>query len=57
MKRRKKHKILRSALLPENAKVGLSNSRVDAEGEVYVALQEYPEAPAECNNRWEVNGF
>jgi hypothetical protein len=32
-------KILQSALLPENAKVGLSNLRVDAEGEVDVALK------------------
>jgi hypothetical protein len=28
-----------TVLLPENAKVGLSNSRVDAEGEVDVALK------------------
>jgi hypothetical protein len=35
----KKCKILQSVLLSENTKVGLSNSRVDAEGEVDVALK------------------
>jgi hypothetical protein len=47
----------KSALLSENAKAGLSNSRVDAKEGVDVALQEYPQALMECNNRWEVNGF
>jgi hypothetical protein len=38
-------------LLSENVKVGLSISRVDAEEGVVVALQEYPQALVECNNR------
>jgi hypothetical protein len=36
---KKKHEILRSALLLENVKVGFSNLRVDGEGEVDVALK------------------
>jgi hypothetical protein len=32
-------KISQSVLLSENAKVGLSNSRVDAEGEIDVILE------------------
>jgi hypothetical protein len=52
----KSAKILRSALLSENAKVGLSNSRLDTEGENGRASREYPEATGECNDgigsRW-----
>jgi hypothetical protein len=35
----KSAKILRSALLSENAKAGLSNSRLDTEGEMDVILE------------------
>jgi hypothetical protein len=47
----KSAKISRSALLSENAKAGLSNSRVDTQGENGHASREYPEATAECNDQ------
>jgi hypothetical protein len=52
----KSAEISRSVLLSENAKAGLSNSRVDTEGEVDVLLGNILKATAECNggisSRW-----
>jgi hypothetical protein len=47
----KSAKISRSALLSENAKAGLSNSRVDTEGEMDVLLKNILRLLAECNDQ------
>jgi hypothetical protein len=44
-------KILRSALLSENVKAGLSNSRVDTEGEMDVLLENILRLLTECNDQ------
>jgi hypothetical protein len=50
-------KISRSALLSENTKVGLSNSRVDTEGEMDVLLENIPRLLWSAMIELEVDGF
>jgi len=44
-------KILQSVLLSENMKAGLSNLRVDTEGEMDVLLENILRLLTECNDR------
>jgi len=53
----KSAKVSRSALFSENAKAGLSNSRVDAEGEVDVLLENVLRLLRDATMESEVNGF
>jgi len=53
----KSAKISRSALLSENAKAGLSNSRVDTEGEVDVLLENILRLPRNATMESEVDEF
>jgi hypothetical protein len=53
----KSAKILRSALLSENAKAGLSNSRIDTEGEVDVLLENILKLLRNATLESEVDGF
>jgi len=50
-------KILRNALLSENAKAGLSNSRVDTEGEIDVILKNILGLSQNAMMESEVNEF
>jgi hypothetical protein len=50
VKHGKSVKISRSALPSENAKAGLSNLRVDTEGEMDVLLENILRLLAECND-------
>jgi len=47
----KSAKISQSVLLSENTKAGLSNLRVDTEGEMDVLLENILRLLAECNDR------
>jgi hypothetical protein len=53
----KSTKISRSALLFENVKAGLSNSRVDTEGEVDVLLENILRLLRNATMESEVDGF
>jgi hypothetical protein len=53
----KSAKISRSALFSENVKAGLSNSRVDAEGEVDVILENILRLLRNATMESEVDGF
>jgi len=53
----KSAKILRSALLSENAKAGLSSSRVDTEGEIDVILENILRLLRNATMESEVDGF
>jgi hypothetical protein len=53
----KSAKISRSAFLSENAKAGLSNSRVDTEGEVDVILENILRLLRNATMESEVDGF
>jgi hypothetical protein len=53
----KSAKISRSALLSENAKAGLSNSRVNTEGEVDVLLKNILRLLQNATMESEVDGF
>jgi hypothetical protein len=53
----KSAKISRSALLSENAKAGLSNPRVDTEGEVDVLLENISRLLWNATMESEVDGF
>jgi len=53
----KSAKISRSTLLSENAKAGLSNSRIDTEGEVDVLLENILKLLWNATLESEVDGF
>jgi hypothetical protein len=53
----KSAKISRNALLSENVKAGLSNSRVDTEGEIDVILENILGLSWNAMMESEVNGF
>jgi hypothetical protein len=53
----KSAKISQSALLSENAKAGLSNSRIDTEGEVDVLLENVFRLLRNTTMESEVDGF
>jgi hypothetical protein len=53
----KSMKISRNALLSENVKAGLSNSRVDTEGEIDVILENILGLSRNAMMESEVNGF